>query len=84
MGGYLITRKEYIMKLVGIEHRKGFSNRTQKDYDFYVLHCEFCRPLVEGVVTRQVNCSPAQFATADLSVGCEIIVDSASGEIIKF
>lgn len=72
------------MKLVGFEHRKGFSNKTQKDYDFYTLHCEFARPGAEGVVTRQVNCSPEQFDSADLTIGCELIVDAGSGEIIKF
>lgn len=71
------------MKLIGLEHKQGYSQKSNKDYDFYVLHCVASSVRVNGQAAIQCNVSTKAFEDAKLNIGDEFKIFT-DGEIFKF
>lgn len=60
------------VKIVGIEHKSGTSNRTGNPYDFYVMHGTYTNPETEGIATFS---APIPDHSAEMAViGNEVLV----------
>lgn len=58
-----------VVNLVGVQHRKGTSKASGKNYDFYVLYVAYPDPYVSGNKTQELNVNPDMISGVELMAG---------------